>query len=130
MKKNKKKDQPTLFDDDPPKKLPDICRNNHGGDEFSEEANRLAHPNKAMARIKILAWIQKNGDSTGDEAKYGLGLLHQACSARFSELKDEGYLTPVFDEDGKQASRKTQANRGAGVWKLSEKGLKLLESAE
>ena len=68
----------------------DICANNHGGNLNSKQARQVT--NAAADRSKILAAIQAAGADgrTCDELEAQLGLSHQSCSARCSELKRSG----------------------------------------
>lgn len=73
--------QSTLFD---------ICEGNHGGNVNSKQARQRT--NAAADRRRILAAIQAAGHEgkTCDELEAQLGLSHQSCSARCSELKRSG----------------------------------------
>lgn len=71
--------QPDLFD---------ICANRHKDNEFSCTANAKTDKNRDRARI--LAYLTTVRDATCDEVEVALGLNHQTCSARFSELKMSG----------------------------------------
>jgi predicted ArsR family transcriptional regulator len=68
----------------------DICAARHGGDAQSQAANRLT--DKGRDRARILEYLAGVTDATCDEAEAALGMNHQTCSARFSELKREGIL--------------------------------------
>lgn len=105
------------FDAPLPEREPDICRNNHGGEYFSEEANESVAPAKAIQRAKITAYLRTVADSTCDEAEVALHLTHQAASARFSELKRDAVIVPVFVAD-ERAFRLTRSGKKAGVYKL------------
>ncbi len=80
----------------------DITRNYHGGDAESTAANLLT--NKDRDRRRILEHLEKcgpNGD-TCDHIEQALGISHQTCSARCSELKRDGMVIrkPVLDGIG------------------------------
>lgn len=90
---------------------PDICERRHKGNPESREAHkRVSRSGRAAAdRVKILEWIERRGDGTCDEAEIDLGLPHQSCSARFSELKRDGRLIPTGEK------RKTRSGTLAAV---------------
>jgi predicted ArsR family transcriptional regulator len=98
----------------------DICRNYHGGEEFSVEANESVAPSKAIQRQRILRHLARVGNATSDETEEALGMLHQTASARFSELKRDGWIVPVLNADGKHVSRLTRHGRAAGVYRAKE----------
>ncbi len=80
----------------------DITRNFHGGDPESAAANLLT--NKDRDRRRILEHLEKcgpNGD-TCDHIEQALGISHQTCSARCSELKRDGMVIrkPFLDRIG------------------------------
>jgi hypothetical protein len=59
----------------------------------------------------VLAYIRDRGydGATSDEAEVALGLTHQACSARFTELKRDVQITSA-------GRRRTRSGRMAGVY--------------
>ena len=75
----------------------DITRNNHKGDENSEIANESIRKSKAVIQDKIINCILSCGQegSTSQEAQIALGLTHESCSSRFSELHKEGVLKRI-----------------------------------
>lgn len=90
---------PTLFDlggnlvlggEQPPApaKLPDICRNNHGGNCNSESANSRLHPHKPNLRERVKQYVQSccGRGATLSETSEHLGMLPHQLSGRFSEL--------------------------------------------
>lgn len=91
----------------------DITENFHGGNERSKEAHAFIKPTKAAQRARVLEAIKKAGPDglTSDEAEVLLGMSHQACSARFTELRAEGRLRCV-------GRRKTRSGRYADAWAL------------
>lgn len=91
--------------------MTDICTNNHGGNALSEEANRRTF--KLKDRIAILAYMRFVPDATCDEVEVALGMNHQTCSARFSELKAAGLIQPTV-------RRKTRTGATAQVWRRAE----------
>lgn len=96
-------------------KLPDICRNNHGGNEFSEEANASLQNTKKIIRKTILDYIRGCGEhgATCEEIEIALTIPHQSCSARCTELKN---LKLVYQDGG----RLTRSKRRAAVLKAVE----------
>jgi hypothetical protein len=87
----------------------DITRNYHGGSETSVEAHDSL-TNAAADRKRIVAWVgQRQDGGICEEAEFALGLSHQTCSARFSELKARNEL---FTDGTK---RKTSSGRNAFV---------------
>lgn len=107
--------------------LEDICRNKHGGNQFSEEANSSAYPHKSRQQARVLAFIVASGDLTADEASLTLGIPYTAASARFSELKRDGKIVPSI-VDGVQVSRLTRNNKKAGAYRavLKQHGLRVI----
>lgn len=79
----------------------DICENRHGGNPESEGANVAAASGKHRDRSIILQHLDQVGDATCDEVEVALGMRHQTCSARFSELKARGEIVAV----GKRVTR-------------------------
>ncbi len=78
----------------------DITRNFHGGDPESTAANLLT--NKYRDRRRILEHLEKcgpNGD-TCDHIEQVLGISHQTCSARCSELKRDRMVIRKPSLDG------------------------------
>jgi predicted HTH transcriptional regulator len=73
----------------------DICANRHGGNPESVAAgNAYDVRSKMRDHHWILHWLKEEGPSTCDEMEAGLGLSHQTCSARCSELKRKGLIKP------------------------------------
>lgn len=68
----------------------DICRNRHGGNPESEVANQQTNKQRD-SRMVMDALFQAGGlGMTCDELEVELGMSHQTCSARCSELKRDG----------------------------------------
>jgi hypothetical protein len=95
--------QPDLFD---------ICYKNHGGDECSVDANRTTA--KSRDRLRIIGYLKKVTDATCDEVEIALGMNHQTCSARFSELKMQGIITST-------TKRPTRTGCLAKAWTIDRK---------
>lgn len=92
-------------------KNPDICRNFHGGNKNSEAANDSIQSQKQIIRKKILEYIKSCPEgATCEEIEIALGIAHQSCSARCTELKS---LNLVYQDGG----RLTRSNRRAAVLK-------------
>ena len=88
--------------------MTDICTNHHGGNAQSEAANKIT--NKSRDRARILAHLATVPDATCDEVEVALGMNHQTCSARFSELKAAGLIEPT-------TRRKTRTGAMAMAWR-------------
>jgi predicted ArsR family transcriptional regulator len=85
----------------------DICSRRHGGNPMSQAANR--HTAKGRDRSRIIAHLRTVPNATCDEVEQALGMNHQTCSARFSELKMEGAIYPV-------TKRPTRTGCNAQAW--------------
>ena len=76
---------------------PDICRGRHGGNEESENANKVAEPGKNETRERVFHAVvaAKDDGLTCKElaTRWGLG-MHQ-ISGRFSELKRDGRIEKI-----------------------------------
>lgn len=90
----------------------DICSKNHGGNAQSTAAN--AKTNKKRDAARILALLEAVGASTCDDVETALGMSHQTCSARFSELKRAGLIEPT-------GKRKTRTGCPATAWGVVKK---------
>ncbi len=87
----------------------DITANYHGGNEASVEAHQsISSESAASLRQKVLRLIssEQHRGATSDEAEQALGLSHQSCSARFTELKALGRIVA-------QGKRTTRSGRKA-----------------
>lgn len=87
----------------------DVCANHHKGNGESIEAHKRT--SKARGRLRILQHLRTVKDSTCDEAEKRLGMSHQTCSARFSDLKREGKIEPT-------TKRKTRSGSTAMAWRI------------
>ncbi len=89
----------------------DITGNYHRGNPESKKAKELSKLNADIDRKRILALAKARGvyGLTCDEAERLLGLPHQTCSARISELKKDGDLVPM------EIQRRTRHNAWARV---------------
>lgn len=74
--------------------LPDVCRNKHGGQDTSEEANARIHSRKEIDRARILKLRDARGQHglTLHEVMGALGMKAQTASARLAELKADEEL--------------------------------------
>jgi hypothetical protein len=77
--------------------------------EFSYRASKSV--DKSKQRNMVLNCI-KSSPKTCDEVEVLLEMSHQACSARFTELKALDLIKLV-------GKRKTRSGRMAGVWSVS-----------
>jgi hypothetical protein len=91
----------------------DVTEANHGGDVMSTQAHASVVGTKAEQRQRIKAYIREVGGATCDEVEVGLGISHQACSARISELRDDGELIEV-------GQRPTRTGRMARVHRVED----------
>lgn len=91
--------------------MTDICENNHRGNLESVSAYEAIRNRSFIDRLRILEYAAWNGAHgiTCEEAERALGISHQSCSARCSELKRDGKLRPS------ELTRKTQSGRAARV---------------
>lgn len=88
----------------------DLCAGRHGGEANSAEANRRT--DKARDRAQIIAYLRGiRTDAICDDIERFLGLSHQTASARWSELKRDGIITPTV-------RRATRSGSMAQAWKL------------
>ena len=91
----------------------DICRNYHGGNQYSEAAfNETSDDFFKKVQEAINRLMTRRGETglTCDEAEVLLDLPHQTCSARFSQMKKDGM---IYDTG---LCRKTRRNRNATVF--------------
>lgn len=89
----------------------DISFNKHGGNPESAAAHESIVPSKAAQRAAVLRLLGSDEMGfTSDEAEQALGLRHQACSARFTELKEANLIEPV-------CRRVTRSGRTAMAWR-------------
>jgi len=70
----------------------DITRNYHGGNPQSVEANKRTRKSQDRARVLQHIWSCGRSGCTCYEAEIALGMRHQTCSARFSDLKNDGVI--------------------------------------
>lgn len=105
--------QDSLFDE----QLDDVCRAYHGGNEDSEAANTSIDGHKHAIREKIYQYLKESNGAICDEAEAALGLRHQTCSARITELvrAKRAYRS--------QEKRKTRSGRMAAVIRVGQPAL-------
>jgi hypothetical protein len=111
----------SLFGDEPYDPNDDITRNYHGGHPLSEIANQTT--NKSRDALRIIRYVATCGarGSTSDQCEEAIGMQHQTCSARFSDLKKAGVL--LLNGERRQTRR---GRSPAGVCVLSQLGLRIL----
>jgi hypothetical protein len=80
--------------------LVDICESRHGGSGNSSAAHDSIIESKAAMRGRILRHLRAI-PSTCDEVEVALSMSHQTASARFSEMRRDGFIREV----GKRATR-------------------------
>jgi hypothetical protein len=88
----------------------DICANRHRGNECSKNANRVTC--KAKDRLRIVEYLRTVTDATCDEVEVALEMNHQTCSARFSEMKERGWIVPTV-------KRATRTGCPAQAWRIN-----------
>jgi hypothetical protein len=92
----------------------DITRNYHRGDPNSEDAfNAVPGKKRARDRYRILGWIRDHGPATCEQVEDGVGLSHQTCSARISELRRSAHLVEV-------GRGRTRSGRSARIHGLAD----------
>lgn len=91
----------------------DPTLNFHHGNQESNEAFESVTPAARAAQLaRVVAYIGSRGPlgATSDEVEAALGLLHQGCSARFTDAKRKGLIA----ENGLR--RPTRSGRWAKVF--------------
>lgn len=74
----------------------DITARYHGGDPYSVEAfEQTPSQRRERDRGRIERAIREDGPATCEQLEQRLGLSHQTCSARISELRKAGSLIEV-----------------------------------
>ncbi len=87
----------------------DITRNYHGGNKFSVAANPNAQAkNRDSARIYKLLHSKGRSGATCQECEDELGMLHETCSARLTELKKDNFVVVI-------GKRQNRSHNDAGV---------------
>jgi predicted ArsR family transcriptional regulator len=90
-----------------------LCAAYHGGAKTSVEAFRSVSTSARNAQqLSILEFIKSRGSATCDEAEVALGISHQACSARVTELLKSKRIS--FGEE----TRPTRSGRSARVYRV------------
>ena len=75
-------------------------------------------------RRRVLRHVERTGGCTRDEAELALGLSHQTCSPRFTELHYRGHIR----DSGRV--QPTRSGRNAVVWVITAAGLAELREEE
>ena len=90
----------------------------HNGTATSAAAAHSMRDQVSILREKIVAYIERLGacGSTCDEIEVALGLSHQCCSARITELHAPRTGKPRIYDSGR--TRKTRSGRAAIVWRI------------
>ena len=74
----------------------DITENYHGGNPRSAEAHEDTKGKKARDQARILRALGAHPKGlTCDQVETLLGIAHQTCSARFTELKAKNWILPT-----------------------------------
>lgn len=83
------------------------------GDPYSTAAHDSIKGNKQRDFTRILAVLRDHPDGmTCEEVEIELGMKHQTCSARFTDMKRLGWIMWCGE-------RPTESGRAAGIWKMS-----------
>lgn len=90
----------------------DLCAGRHGGAETSAEAYATTPKSARTAQqAQVLGFIKaRPAGATCDEAEASLGISHQTCSARITELQARNLIRFGAEQ------RKTRAGRNARVY--------------
>lgn len=90
----------------------DITANYHRGNQYSAAAHDSIKPRKQqdISRILVVLYAHPNG-LTCEEVEFLLGMKHQTCSARFTDMKKMGWIIQC-------GKRLTRSKRDAGVWRI------------
>ena len=90
----------------------DLCAGRHGGAETSSEAYATTTKGARAAQgLKVFLFIEgRPHGATCDEAEAVLGLSHQTCSARITELQAKQKIRFGAEQ------RKTRAGRNVRVY--------------
>jgi hypothetical protein len=92
--------------------IEDPTENFHGGNQESTEAFESVTPGSRAAQLaRVVAHIASCGPhgATSDEVEAALGLLHQGCSARFTDAKRQGLIIPSGHRRPTRAGRMAAA---------------------
>ena len=88
----------------------DITSNYHGGHPRSQDANRRTNKRRDINRIYAHVHSLGRRGAICDECEEPLKMVHQTCSARFSEMKKAGLLMATGEQ------RLTRKNCWADVY--------------
>lgn len=91
--------------------IDDTTSNYHGGDPYSRRANRRTDKSRDIQRLYRLLYERYPGGLTSDEAEVITGMVHQTCSARFTDMKRYAWIEQC-------GSRPTRTGNVAGVWRV------------
>jgi hypothetical protein len=88
----------------------------HNGTATSIAAAESVRPHVSAIRQRVLDYIEGNGFNgcTCDEVEQALGLSHQCCSARITDLHAPRIGKPRLVDS--QRTRRTRSGRQATVW--------------
>ena len=89
----------------------DICASRHKGDECSAAANLKTNKQRDAARI--LKYLDVYNGKTCDELEVALGMSHQTCSARCSDLARAGLIIRTGEK------RPTRTGSPAAVYTIN-----------
>lgn len=92
----------------------DICENNHGGNMESVAAHAKARKARDHKLITESLYLAGQYGATCDELEVKIGMSHQSCSARCSELLAAQWIYRKPFGTGYE-KRKTRTGRAAAV---------------
>lgn len=76
--------------------LNDITANYHGGDEMSAAAFEATPASSRLVdRNRIATSLRHDGPATCQQLEDRVGLSHESCSARISEMRADGTVVTV-----------------------------------
>ena len=94
----------------------DTTENFHRGDAYSTAAHESIKDGKERDFTRILIVLRDHPDGlTCEEVEIELGMKHQTCSARFTDMKKLGWIIWCGE-------RQTESGRTAGVWRMAPLG--------
>jgi hypothetical protein len=89
----------------------DITQNRHGGNEYSEAANRRTNKERDLYRLYFIMFDRYPEGLTAEEASDLTGMPYTTCSARFTEMKKYVWIEHC-------GTRLTHTGNTAGVWRI------------
>jgi len=91
----------------------DTTRAYHGDNPYSSVASERTDKERDLRRIYFALVACHPEGMTSDECEILLGIPHQTCSARFTDMKRYGWVEWC-------GTRKTRTGSPAGVWRVTK----------